>query len=183
MTDDIARVQEHKDPMDDVLVATMNDWEKELTSFMSQTSTEHYVGGGTWRNAFWRTMLGNLLIYRVHSLRRVIEDDHSSFRAYCDRRSGDKGGDDISESIRSFAVNQTFFITERGYVGLGPHNAKPGDDVCVAFGSNVPFLLRHINEELDSKNFALVGDADVHEIMDSGVVRKMEGEQSVILLH
>lgn len=37
---------------------------------------------------------------------------------------------------------RSFFVTDQGYLGIGPEVANPGDEVCIPFGSPTPFILR-----------------------------------------
>ncbi|KAI9774468.1 MAG: hypothetical protein M1839_001701 [Geoglossum umbratile] len=66
---------------------------------------------------------------------------------------------------------RSFLCTEKGYYGLGPCIARPGDLCCVLFGANVPFLLRRV----DGARCKLVGEAFVHGLMRgeaAGMVRR-----------
>ena len=47
------------------------------------------------------------------------------------------------------------FFTSRGFMGRGPIHAKPGDRVCILYGSKVPFLLRQTE---DGDAFHLLGE-------------------------
>jgi hypothetical protein len=53
------------------------------------------------------------------------------------------------------------FRTTKGYIGMGPASAEPGDSVVVVLGCEVPFLLR----KEDAASYRLVGEAYVHGIM------------------
>ena len=59
--------------------------------------------------------------------------------------------------------NRSFFVTKRGYIGIGPDTTKAGDIVCTLFGSTVPFILRAVE---GSEKFRLLGESYVHGIMD-----------------
>ncbi|KAI1263428.1 heterokaryon incompatibility protein-domain-containing protein [Xylariaceae sp. FL1019] len=61
------------------------------------------------------------------------------------------------------------FITRKGYIGLGPPTAQPGDRLCVFFGSHIPHILRHLNETGDKYTF--VGDAYSYGLMDGEALR------------
>ncbi|KAJ9666987.1 hypothetical protein H2201_002820 [Coniosporium apollinis] len=41
----------------------------------------------------------------------------------------------------SFCYNRTFFVTEKGYLGLGPKLTQVGDQVVLLAGGRVPFIL------------------------------------------
>jgi hypothetical protein len=56
------------------------------------------------------------------------------------------------------------FITENGYVGVGPAGMLPGDVVSIFFGAHVPYVIRQ--ESGNPLRFSLVGDAYVYGIMD-----------------
>ncbi|KAH7369985.1 hypothetical protein BKA65DRAFT_487486, partial [Rhexocercosporidium sp. MPI-PUGE-AT-0058] len=56
---------------------------------------------------------------------------------------------------------RVFFLTKKGYMGLGPAGMLPGDRVFTLIGGDVPFAIRPVGEE-----FELVGEAYVHGIMD-----------------
>jgi len=44
--------------------------------------------------------------------------------------------------MKSMCDGRSFFFTEKGYFGLGSWIARPGDRVCVLFGTKDPILLR-----------------------------------------
>jgi hypothetical protein len=68
--------------------------------------------------------------------------------------------------------NRSFFVTKRGYIGIGPDTMGPGDTVCTLFGSTVPFILRAVE---DSEKFRLIGESYVHGIMDGELWKDIDG--------
>lgn len=44
--------------------------------------------------------------------------------------------------VKSTCENRCLFVTRRGFLGLGPLSAQPGDQVCLLFGASTPLLLR-----------------------------------------
>lgn len=44
----------------------------------------------------------------------------------------------FGEAVASLSVMRTFFITSKGYMGMGPEPLKEGDMICVALGCSVP---------------------------------------------
>jgi hypothetical protein len=73
---------------------------------------------------------------------------------------------------------RTFFITEKGYYGLGPWTTKQGDICSIILGAYVPFVLRPKASSL----FRLVGEAYVHGIMAGELVSALEnGSQDLII--
>jgi hypothetical protein len=74
------------------------------------------------------------------------------------------GGDAnrFARAARSFSHNRRFYLTQSGYMGVGPMMMRPGDEVCVLFGGKVPFILRPAGDF-----HVFVGDTYVndHDIM------------------
>ena len=56
----------------------------------------------------------------------------------------------------SKAMNRRFFVTATGMMGMGPHDTKAEDLICMLFGSEAPFVLRPLGHY-----FELIGDAYV----------------------
>ncbi|MCJ1257316.1 hypothetical protein MMC24_005141 [Lignoscripta atroalba] len=77
-----------------------------------------------------------------------------------------------------------FFLTSRGYMGLGPVEMESGDVVCVLKGGKMPFVLRELDDEVcegcegcggtERACHRLVGFAYVHGIMDGEAMRLLE---------
>ncbi|KAI0865920.1 hypothetical protein F4860DRAFT_458200 [Xylaria cubensis] len=59
----------------------------------------------------------------------------------------------------------TVCITEKGYVGIVPGSAVPGDRIFVPHGSKVPFVLK---KNADSAFYMLVGECYMHGLMYHG---------------
>jgi hypothetical protein len=71
---------------------------------------------------------------------------------------------DLTEaSMKRAAIKRAFFVTEQGYMGLGPSSMEEGDLVYVLSGGQVPFILR---PTILVEGFSLVGESYVHGIMD-----------------
>jgi hypothetical protein len=68
-----------------------------------------------------------------------------------------------------------FFISEKGYMGMAPTMAEPGDRIAVLFGGTVPYILRKTEADVAGNTWTFVGDSYVHGIMDGGeVIEKLE---------
>ncbi|PMD51571.1 uncharacterized protein K444DRAFT_545582 [Hyaloscypha bicolor E] len=66
-----------------------------------------------------------------------------------------------------------FMITSAGRMGVGPQITKPGDLLCVLLGSYVAFILRSCGDNF----YKLIGDCDVHGIMDGEIIEtEKEGQ-------
>jgi hypothetical protein len=53
----------------------------------------------------------------------------------------------------SYTENRTFFITQKGYIGLGPPGIREGDVITILAGSSVPYILRPLSED-----FHIIGE-------------------------
>ena len=103
--------------------------------------------------------------------------DHGSFL------SGDFT-DDVDAAIKSASIRRTFFITRKGYLGLGPPKTQVGDSLVILLGGQVPFILRKAGTRYFRKSrivngyertcFEVIGDCYAHGIMDGEVAQGMK---------
>lgn len=70
------------------------------------------------------------------------------------------------------------FISEHGYVGLCPIEARPGDSVTIFLGVRVPYIIR--NTQGDSF-WTLVGESHVYGIMDGEYMQQKPVIESITL--
>jgi hypothetical protein len=63
-------------------------------------------------------------------------------------------------ALGTMTQGRSLFLTDKGYVGLGPNDLQEGDIISVLFGAQTPFVLRRQHD-----SFILVGDCYVHGIM------------------
>ncbi|KAL2204526.1 hypothetical protein CC79DRAFT_1400690 [Sarocladium strictum] len=78
--------------------------------------------------------------------------------------------------LEKYALGRLFFITQRGYFGIGPAEAKPGDQVVVFPGAQVPMILRRVRPG----KYKVIGESYVSGIMKEEVMKKVsEGECKV----
>lgn len=72
----------------------------------------------------------------------------------------------VIEHVQDSFKGRSFFITRGGWMGLGPHTdlaqIKPGDRICVLYGSCTPFIVRPTKIEAGEEIYQLVGEAYVH---------------------
>jgi hypothetical protein len=59
-------------------------------------------------------------------------------------------------------TGRSFFITQKGYYGLGPSVTKSGDECVILSGAKVPFVIHKDDKTMTHK---LIGEAYVHGIM------------------
>ena len=83
---------------------------------------------------------------------------------------------DKSQFVVAWCAIRRLMITENGFLGLVPKEAVIGDEVCILFGGDVPYILRPTAED---KEFQSVGDWYVHDIMDGEAITMRRGEQPV----
>lgn len=67
---------------------------------------------------------------------------------------------DDTELVK-YALGRRFFVSEEGYFGIAPPNAREGDQVALFHGGETPFILR----EMDT-TFQVVGQSYVHGFME-----------------
>ena len=70
------------------------------------------------------------------------------------------------------------YLTEKGYLGLGPESTAVGDQVFMLHSAQVPFVLRG-NED---GSFELIGETYVHGFMDGRMPEEMEGKMAQICI-
>lgn len=61
------------------------------------------------------------------------------------------------------------FLTEKGYVGVGPEQIEKGDIAAVILGAELPYILRPAD---NLGGLVLIGDAYVHGAMDGEIIEK-----------
>ena len=180
-----------------------------------------YPSGGTRKDAFWQTVLMGMRADRTARLSDADRVPYNTWRQWLERNHGrapytneaatlvsrawkKKVQVNANSSIRShnnivinYPLVRWFFVTERGYIGLGPAKMQPGDVVCVLRGGKVPFVLRAAEEDGENDDnhgdgpcraagacaaeqgyYSLVGYAYLHGVMDGEAVRVVErGEE------
>ncbi len=78
-----------------------------------------------------------------------------------DEEMDGEAGIEPAQHIQSMLCGRDIFVTEGGYLVLGPRNAVLDDVVCILYGGIVPFILRKQGEQ-----YELVGECYTHGIMD-----------------
>ncbi|KAF2454456.1 heterokaryon incompatibility protein-domain-containing protein [Lineolata rhizophorae] len=170
--------REHEN--DEDMIRALEQWEGALAGFISSKFEKDYAGS-TWKKSFWRTVLSGST-----SDGRLGDSDKASFDQFRESRTWS----DMVPSLFDSVLDQAFFITTQGYIGMGPPTTKAGDEVWVLFGGRVPFVLRPIETNgaathgrVREKHCSLVGDAYVNGIMDGEALANDKGKPQVALLH
>jgi len=68
----------------------------------------------------------------------------------------------FSRRAKDFSTNRKFFVTDKGYFGLGPRALHKNDALCVLFGGQVPYVLR----EGPTGQYVFIGECYVHGVMN-----------------
>lgn len=64
-----------------------------------------------------------------------------------------------------FAAGRRMFLTEKGFIGLGPPDCRIGNQLSILLGADSPYLLRS-----DGEYFELIGETYVEGIMNGLVL-------------
>lgn len=67
----------------------------------------------------------------------------------------------FQDHLKINAVKRTFFVTCDGQAGQATSRVQAGDQVCILFGSELPFVLQKV-----AGHFVLIGTARLTEVMD-----------------
>jgi hypothetical protein len=88
--------------------------------------------------------------------------------------------EDFIAAIEASLQFRTLFVTQTGYIGLGPTTMEPNDVVCVVLGCSVPVVLR-----MEAPNrHVLIGECYMHGIMNGeGLGPGWEREVQTFNLH
>lgn len=67
------------------------------------------------------------------------------------------------------AVRKSFFISKKGYMGLGPPGSRVGDEICIVFGCDKPLLIRR-----SEGSPQIVGPCYVYGLMHGEIEEQLE---------
>ncbi|KAI4862198.1 HET-domain-containing protein [Hypoxylon rubiginosum] len=144
---------------------------------------------------FWRALVHDCIHLRSLEppyFRRATQEDYYTIRPYLSAIQ--KGGQmarlplNLWEMHSTVLVESVIFLTKSGRVGMGPANCQIGDKIHVIPGSRVPYILRPKTAPLLAvdcstyedgnvlSQYAVIGDAFLHGIMDGEAIRKSKPE-------
>lgn len=94
------------------------------------------------RRILVETIMVDWLFHKAHDDTKCIdnelgEDDASSYHI-----SLDSYFDHLSGEFESRGASTAFFITRKGFVGVGPRDMRSGDQIILPYGSRHPMLIR-----------------------------------------
>jgi len=163
------------------------EWKSEWEDIIlhHQKMDDPYIGGGTVRAAFHRTLTKNRWC--------IVEPETGAFIDFCtsdlpySATSGTKEKTKSDYLIELDIQGQRPFTTRKGYLGIGSSKSQVGDLVCVLLGCKVPFILRHIDQtvcqlEYVSFSCSFVGQAYVHGILRGEAIRERT-DKMIFSLH
>jgi hypothetical protein len=79
--------------------------------------------------------------------------------------------EEIFSWVSLWTKGRRVFVTQKGFLGLGPAEVEPGDVVCILFGGNLPYVVRHLSSQ---DEYTFLGPSYVHGIMDGEAYDGME---------
>ncbi|UKZ75620.1 hypothetical protein TrVFT333_003308 [Trichoderma virens FT-333] len=95
----------------------------------------------------------------------------------------------VEQWINGLTLNTTFFVTDSGYLGLGPPGTNVGDEVWCLFGGHMPFILRPVATTREAvlgpgqkRLHQVLGICYVHGIMNGEVTNDESIPEEVLYL-
>ena len=158
-----------------------------------------YPAGGSRSMAFWQTVLMGLDADRTRQLQHSDLDHYKTWRAWLEKyaqkgpthrkaflETGSRNPNirKHNQLLKQYPAARWFFLTDDGYMGMGPVEMEQEDVVCVLAGAKTPFILRAIDErcevcQLDQCCYRLKGFAYVHGIMNGETVAGIKRQEEV----
>lgn len=138
------------------------------TRFMFQSLRFQYITGGPLAEAYLRTLTTN----RFSDGRVITDSDYNLFWSKVPKSLNDPGAPSpalfqkslVASMIQSTCA-RTLVLTKKGYLGLGPTNARKGDFVCILYGCSVPVIIRKYGQ-----GHRYVGESYIHGLMHGAAV-------------
>ncbi|KAF4956020.1 hypothetical protein FGADI_4193 [Fusarium gaditjirri] len=134
-------------------------------AYPTQTST-------TVPEALWRTLLTNIWL-TTHPAPDACGDHFANYLARISDSASDakhdlrskhkpdpEEGDIFAIAVDDSGADKALFVTEKGYLGLGPARTEVGDVVSLIAGAHVPLVLRK-----GGQGWILIGETYVHGVM------------------
>lgn len=129
---------------------------------------EHTSGGpGTVYTDLMREWYELYKGFEIHgrSIKAWFKDFAGERRGHRHNPESEQGARDMSFLCELIGVSahKKLMTTDQGYIGMGPHETKRGDKICLLLGCRAPVVLRE--RERDQRGYRLLGSAYVHGIM------------------
>lgn len=161
------------------VLETILNWKDLLERWCTaQGDLPEYVKGGSWHSAFTQTVVGGLVMQEF-PIERTNATFSNNFDELLTALEHDDTNHILYDSVSGMVPNHTFFITRKGYLGVGPPRTRAGDQVWILCGGRVPFVLRRIETKVgngEPQERTLIGDSYVHGIMDGEAIGDVRGQ-------
>ncbi|KAJ4179443.1 hypothetical protein NW755_012528 [Fusarium falciforme] len=120
--------------------------------------------------------LKNLQYFDEMNRRSAEEDGRQGQQSWEERRQSGQIGQNYRDSM-SVMLGKRPFLTQMGYLGMGPVEAQPGDAVVILCGGRIPFVLHPLEppgrfREGEDSMFSFVGEAYCDGVMDGEVAAR-----------
>jgi hypothetical protein len=162
------------DPKLEDVLQQNRDWG--LLCVLDTDDRSRYIAGGKASEAYWRTQANDIYLGKAESRRRCRTKDHKTYLEWLHELENSTAAYWKSDLANSFhisfkeaCIGRRFFVTKKGYFGIGPAELEEGDEIYIIAGGNHPFALRPSSESRPD-TFELIGDCYVHAIMDGEAV-------------
>ena len=152
-------------------------WVEDASSLIRGESGR-YPTGGSYYEAFWRTMVANVLLDGGRRPIPASKKHAAYFESWKQSLQLLKHGSQLTEprmaheagvfaaSKKQATSGRRFSLTSRGYLGLVPTETATEDVICILLGSKVPFVLSPKQSDISGTTvYSLIGDCYVHGIM------------------
>jgi hypothetical protein len=144
---------------------------------LNMHNRSNYVTGSKATNAFWRTLVNDMLVREDFATRRRCQTgDYKTYRTWVKELGNPytpywkiRHVRIFQAAFREASLGRRFFVTKKGYFGVGPAELEEGDEIYILAGGKVPLVLRPLPES-QPNTFELVGDCYVHGVMDGEAV-------------
>jgi Heterokaryon incompatibility protein (HET) len=171
-----------------------------LTGFDLKSNRQCPDGEDSWEeeDAYWRTLCGDVwrvgfdekgfsVYQRIGPEGRLLYQDWCLFRKGLDVSGNSKKTAVIlfHQIVRRMTYERRLFVSTEKYLGLGPLDMRPGDELYLLQGGSVPFVLRKCPPNdalpwnatlslLPGPRFTFVGNCYVHGIMFGEIYDKKD---------
>ncbi len=109
------------------------------------------------------TVSGSITPLDLHEMLAAIKEDAYSYTLKS-----------IFTVFDATLPHQCFFVSSKGYMGLGPRGTQIGDEICGLLGCNQPLLLRKVGD-----HHLVVGQCYVYGMMYGEMIDEMEAGRLV----
>ncbi|KAJ9421384.1 heterokaryon incompatibility protein-domain-containing protein [Fusarium oxysporum] len=99
------------------------------------------------------------------------EDISERYLQWEEKHRGADTKHNYRESMRKMQGKRPF-LTNMGYLGMGPLDTKSGDVIAVFCGGRIPFILHSVKETGELGVFSYIGEAYCDSVMDGEVTSK-----------